>query len=330
MCVGAPMDTETEVAVIGGAGTIGAATAYTLATRWPGLDVTLTDVRTDACRGDAIDITHANNHAAHAVGRSDSPAALGTVESVEPGPGAVDTADVLVVAASGAATQEGGRMAALRENTETMDEVGGWLAEVGERPVVTVTNPMDRMNYRLYRRSGWARERFVGYALSETARVADELARLRGTEPESVYCPVVGEHGEHIVPLYSRATVDGEPANLDAEEREHVTEYARRIPYDIINWRGADTSSRWVTARGVARLALTIADGGVDEPVGLSTPLAGEFGYEKLSLGVPVTLDGDGIAAIHEWELSEEERAALDAAHDSVRETVAEWEREEE
>lgn len=317
----------TEVAVIGGAGTIGAATAYTLATQRPDLDVTLTDVRTDACKGDAIDITHANNHAAHAVGQPDAPPELGTVRSVEPGPDAVDSADVLVVAASGAATQERDRMAALRENTETIDEVGGWLAEVDERPVVTVTNPMDRMNYRLYRRSGWARERFVGYALSETARVADELARLRDADPASVSCPVVGEHGEHIVPLFSRATVDGEPVDLDAGEREQIADYARQIPYDIINWRGADTSSRWVTARGVAGLALTLVDGGIDEPVGLSTPLDGEFGYESLSLGVPVTLDDDGIAAVHEWTLSDEERAALDDAHDSVRETITEWER---
>lgn len=322
----APVAAGMEVAVIGGAGTIGAATAYTLATRRPDLDVTLTDVRTDACRGDAIDITHANNHASHAVGEAAAPEALGTVNAADPGPGAVESADLVVVAASGAGTQEGGRMAALRENTPVMDEVGGWLAELPERPVVTVTNPMDRMNYRLYRAAGWSRERFVGYALSETARVADELARLRDADPEDVYCPVIGEHGEHIVPLYSRATVDGEPADLDGEEREHLTDYARQIPYDIIGWRGADTSSRWVTGRGVAELALAILDGGTDEPVGLSTPLAGEFGYEDLSLGVPVTLDGDGVAAVHEWELSDAERAALDEAHDSIRETVAEWE----
>ncbi len=315
-----------EVALIGGAGTIGAATAYTLATRRPDLDVTLVDIRADACQGDAIDITHANNHAAHAVGRAGGSRTLGTVRSADPGPGALESADLVVVAASGAGTQEGGRMAALRENIPVMDEVGGWLAEVAERPVVTVTNPMDRMNYRLYRAAGWSRERFVGYALSETARVADELARLRDAEPEDVYCPVIGEHGEHIVPLYSRVTVEGEPVELDAEEREHVTDYARQIPYDIIGWRGADTSSRWVTARGVTELALTILEGGIDEPVGLSTPLAGEFGYEGLSLGVPVTLDGDGIAAIHEWELSNAERAALDDAHDTIRETVAEWE----
>jgi malate dehydrogenase len=315
-----------EVAVIGGAGTIGAATAYTLATRRPDLDLTLSDVETDACRGDVTDITHANNHLGHAVGRRDGPARTGTIRAVDPGPDAVDTADLIVVAASAAATQEGGRMRALRENTATMDEIAGWLADVDERPVVTVTNPMDRMNYRLHRESGWARRRFVGYALSETARVADEVARLRDGRPESVHCPVIGEHGEHIVPLYSRATVDGEPAELDDDDRRQVTEYARQIPYDIIDWRGADTSSRWVTARGVASLATTVLDGGTDDPVGLSTPLDGEFGYEALSIGVPVTLDAGGIAAIHEWDLAPDERDALDAARDAIRETVAEWE----
>ncbi|MFC6835357.1 malate dehydrogenase [Halomarina ordinaria] len=309
-----------QVTVIGGAGTIGAATAYTLALDRPTLDVALCDVERDAARGDATDVTHARAHVAHPVGRSsgDRP---GAVRAVDPGPGAIEDADVVVVAASGAGTQTGGRMAAIEANRAVVDEVAAWFPEHAPRPVVTVTNPLDRMNYRLFRRVGWERSRFVGYALSETARVADELARRHGTTAERVSCPVVGEHGEHIVPLFSRASVDGDPLDLSAEEREAVTEYARRIPYDVIDWRGARHSSRWVTARGVAALTGRLLDGGLDTPVGLSTPLDGEYGYEGVSLGVPVTLDADGIDAVHEWDLPADERAALDAAYEAVRAT---------
>jgi malate dehydrogenase len=311
-----------EVCIVGGAGTIGSVTAHTLGTLRPELDLTLVDVAEDAARGDATDIQHGNDHASHPVGagRIDTP--LGTVTAASPGPEAVASADAVVVAASGLGTQEGGRMTAIEENRAVMNEVGDWFSACDPRPVVTVTNPMDRMNYHLYRRSGWDRSRFVGYALSETARVADELARVCETTPENVSCPVLGEHGEHIVPVFSRATANGDPVTLTADQRESITDYARQIPYDIIQWRGAETSSRWVTGRGVATLVSRILDGGVDDPVGLSTPLAGEFGYEDVSLGVPVTLDADGVEAVHEWDLNDEERAALDAAYEAVAETT--------
>jgi malate dehydrogenase len=50
--------------------------------------------------------------------------------------------------------------------------------------------------------------------------------------------------------------------------------------------------------------------------------LEGEYGIDGLYMGVPVVLGAGGIESILEVELSDEERAAMSAAADAVREVV--------
>jgi malate dehydrogenase len=50
--------------------------------------------------------------------------------------------------------------------------------------------------------------------------------------------------------------------------------------------------------------------------------LEGEYGIEGLYMGVPVKLGASGIEEIVELELSEDEREALNASAEAVREVV--------
>jgi malate dehydrogenase len=50
--------------------------------------------------------------------------------------------------------------------------------------------------------------------------------------------------------------------------------------------------------------------------------LEGEYGIDGLYMGVPVTLGAGGLERIHEVDLTDEERAALDASAAAVREVV--------
>ncbi|QLG61716.1 malate dehydrogenase [Halorarum salinum] len=310
-----------EVAVIGGAGTIGSTAAYTLAIDRPDVDLTLVDVDVDAATGHATDARHART-----LGQLPQFGGDGTTAPVEGAPsrgGSLETADVAVIAASvprpEGSAQRGGRAHFLERNRELASTIAGALTERDPLPVVVVSNPVDHITHHLWRETGWDRRRFVGYSLSETARTADRIATLRDVPRGSVYCPTVGEHGEHVVPLFSRLTIDGERVTLTEAERREVREYVRDVPYDVIDLRGAGESSRWVTGRGVARLAGAVLDGGFDgEPVSLSVPLDGEYGFEDVCLSVPVRLGRDGVERILEWDLADDERERLDAAYDSI------------
>lgn len=307
-----------------GTGTIGATVAYTLATETSGVTIRLTDIDEGKSRGHAIDITHSTAHVAHAIGHGRS--GDGGIEAVPPGPDAVAGADCIVVTASAprpdGASQRGGRMKWLEGNLDIVRTVGDWLQSTIPCPVVVVTNPLDVLTYELYRQSGWPRGHFVGYSLSETARLADALARDYNVAPAAVHCPVLGMHGEHLVPIFSRATIRGDTIDLDEPERQRLLDYIRQVPFTVMDLRGAGESSRWVTGRGAALVVQTLLDGGLDEPVGLSTPLESEYGYEDVALSVPVTLEEAGVEQIVEWDLSRWEQAQLDEACRAVAATI--------
>jgi malate dehydrogenase len=311
--------TEHTVAVVGGAGTIGTTAAYTLGVDRPDVDVRLCDVAGDDAAGHAIDLRHARCHTAHALG---DPGPTGEVTAVDPGPDAVRGVDcVLVTASVPRPTERGeeGRNAWWPANREVAESVGGWLAEADPVPVLSVTNPLDRYLAVLHAESGWPRHRFVGYSLSETARMADAIARHVGADPAAVDCPILGEHGEHMVPAYSRATVGDEPFDPSPAERESLLAETKAAPYDVIDLRGGEDSSRWVTARGVALVVERILDGGGEGTVCLSTPLDGEYGIEGVPVSVPVELGPEGVERVIEWELSPEERRGVARAAEAIR-----------
>lgn len=310
-----------HVAIIG-AGTIGSTAAYTLALERPGLDITLVDVDEDRAEGNAIDIRHGRTLGALPQ-FGDTPVG-GTITAAPPRPAAIADADVAVVTASVEfppdSVRRDGRSAFLEGNEEIAREVGTLLASRDPLPTIVVSNPLDRITHFVWEATGWDRHRVFGYSLSETARAADKLADLLDVSPNDVYCPVGGEHGEHVVPLCSQLRVNGEPVELSESDRESVLEYVRSVAFDVIQLRGPEQSSRWVSGRGVARLVQAVLDGGVaGPPLALSVPLDGEYGLEDVTLSVPVELDRTGVNRILEWELSDAELAALESAAAAIR-----------
>lgn len=314
-----------HVTVIGGAGAVGSTVAYTLAVTVPDVELRLVDVEEETAAGHATDMENAMNHDTHAVGRaisSDVSWGAGPVSTMTPGPEAVRDTDCIVVVYNVSRTEDavgrGGRESYYEKNRPVADELGDWMQAADPRPVVVVTNPVDRITHRLWKRSGWPRQSFVGYSLSETARAAAEIGRIRDADPHAVHCPMMGEHGENLVPVFSKATVANRPLDPSVEERQRVLDYVREVPYEVMRQRGPEESSRWVSGRGTAAVAHSLLNGGTAEPVCLSVPLTGEYGYEDVCMSVPVTLSSEGWETIERWSLSDWERERLDAAYDHL------------
>lgn len=310
-----------EVTIIGAGGTIGCTAAYTLATERPEFDITLTDIDEDLVSAHAIDIRHGRTMTQ--LPSFTPKGRMGAVETVSSMAAAVETADIAVVTASvprpTGAAKRGGRAYFLEQNQDLAERFGEVLAEQDPLPIIVVTNPVDHITYHLWQAAGWDRSWFLGYSLSETVRTVDRIAYHRDVRASSIYCPVVGEHGEQVVPLFSRATIDGKSVSLTVDERHDIREYVRNIPYDIIELRGQAETSRWVTGQGVARLTQAVVDDGIaGEPIALSVPLDGEYGFTDVCLSVPVRFGRDGINEILEWDLLDHERARLEEAYESI------------
>lgn len=313
-----------EVAIIGGGGTIGSTTAYTLAVERPAVDITIVDIDEDMGSGHAIDVRHGRALNQLPQFHTDTDANLGSVSAAPSEGASLATADVAVVTASiprpAESAKRGGRAEFLDRNLELATTVAETLDDRDPLPVVVVTNPVDRITYKIWQETGWDRHWFLGYSLSETARTADKLSEILEVPANEIYCPVGGEHGENVVPFFSHLTVDGESVAISADDEQVVRDYIRDVPYDVIEQRGAEHSSRWVTGQGVARLVGAILDDGLQgAPVAVSVGLSGEYGLEDVCLSVPVEIGREGVGRILEWEFSEEERDRLQAASDAIR-----------
>ena len=156
---------------------------------------------------------------------------------------------------------------------------------------VTVANPMDLLNYYFMQKGGIPRERCIGFGgqldSARFRRILD-IAEIDGPGI------VLGEHGEHQVPLFHPLG-----SAVDTTTREKILADLRGASMEIIRGKGGTIFG---PAWHLNRLVSAILEGG-DEPVPCSCILDGEYGFSGCSLGVPARVGKDGIRRIEEWRL---------------------------
>ncbi|MDD1657212.1 MAG: lactate dehydrogenase [Methanomicrobiales archaeon] len=167
---------------------------------------------------------------------------------------------------------------------------------------VTVTNPADVLNYFFQKKGGLDRRRCIGFGGQlDSARFTLAL-RGDGIRAEGT---VLGEHGEHQVPVFSRL-----PAPVEIPEREQILRSLRTSSMEVIRGKGGTVFG---PAVHIAALLRALLDG-VDEPVPCSCVVEGEYGLRGCSLGVPALLGKEGVREIQEWPLDPWEREQLERA----------------
>ena len=165
--------------------------------------------------------------------------------------------------------------------------------------VITVTNPMDANNYGLWKMMGIDRRRCIGFGgqLDST-----RFARFLGEAGVSGPAWVLGEHGEHQVPLFSKAG-----ANLGLDEREAILSRMQGASMEVIRGKGGTVFG---PAYHIAMLIRAVLEDR-RETLSCSCVLDGEYGLSGCSLGVPARIGRDGILGIEEWDLDAWESAKM-------------------
>lgn len=157
--------------------------------------------------------------------------------------------------------------------------------------LITVTNPMDINNYYLAKTAGIPRERCIGFGGQlDSARFGLAL-RERNI---SGYPSVLGEHGEHQVPVFSRLDTP-----VTTPVREEILRELQGSSMEVIRGKGGTVFGPALHLAHLARMVLR--DTG--ETAICSAVLDGEYGLDDCSLGVPVRIGREGIWQIEEWEL---------------------------
>lgn len=296
-----------KVTILGGAGGVGASTAFNLAVHATGHEVVLVDTRPEMVTSHVMDLDQVLEQRPGCVVRGGEPS------------DAAD-ADVVVLAASTPLLPDVPRLEYLAGNSVIADELTAHLDASWPGVLLVATNPVDPLVTRLHDRTGIDRRRIVGYTANDTLRYRTGLARALGASPGSVEAWVLGEHGDLSVPVRDHIRVDGADvhptvAQLAAAEQYLRTWYPQHVALD------SGRSSTWTSGLGLSRMVAAL--GGAGELWPASVVLDGEYGIFGAAVTVPVTLGHGGVREVHVWELRADDLDALRASADLVRAAVA-------
>ena len=304
------MSQRRKVTVVG-AGNVGATCAQELARR-DYADVVLVDIKEGLPEGKALDI----NQAGAVLGYE--PNVTGST-TYEPTAGS----DVVVITA-GLPRQPG---MSRDDLVLTNEKIVGSVTEqaVAQSPdavLIVVSNPLDAMCHVAKSVSGFPKERVFGQAgILDTARLQTFIAWETGSSVKDVRPVVLGGHGDQMVSVVSAATVGGVPLMklVSAERIAELVERTAKGGGEVVELLG--TSAWYAPGAASAQMVDAVM---LDEKRVLpcTAYLESEYGIDGLYMGVPVKLGAGGIEEIVELELTADERAALEASADAVREVV--------
>lgn len=168
--------------------------------------------------------------------------------------------------------------------------------------LITVTNPMDANNYHIQKKTGIERTRCIGFGGQLDSARFNSLLQARGISGNAM---VLGEHGEHQVPLFSNL-----PVEVPKPDREEIMDQLKGASMSVIRGKGG-------TVFGPAYHIITLIRAVIeDQKIQLpcSCVLEGEYGIEGCSMGIPAIIGKGGIEKILEWELDDWEQEKLDRA----------------
>ncbi|QXG77230.1 malate dehydrogenase [Modestobacter sp. L9-4] len=300
-----------KVTVVG-AGFYGSTTALRLAEYDVFETVVLTDVVEGRPEGLALDINQ--SRAIEGFGTRVVGVGGGSYAGTE-------DSDVVVVTAGLPRKPGMSRMDLLETNAGIVRQVSENVARTSpDAVVIVVSNPLDEMTALAQLATGFPHGRVMGQAgMLDTARFTNNVAEELGVPVASVRTLTLGSHGDTMVPVPSRCTVDGRPLAevLPADRIAHLVERTRNGGAEVVAL--LKTGSAYVApSAAAARMArAVIEDSGAVMPV--CAWVEGQYGISGVYLGVEAEIGREGVRRVVESDLSDSELAGLREAADAVR-----------
>lgn len=300
-----------KVSVIG-AGMTGATTAHWLAEREIA-DLVLVDIVEGMPQGKALDL----QEALPVIGKDVEIVGSNTFE-------ATAGSDIVVITAGLPRKPGMSRDDLLSANAEIVrNATQKSLKYSPEAILVVLTNPLDTMAYLAMKVGSLPPERIIGQAgILDSARMRAFVAMELGVSVENINCYVLGGHGDDMVPLVRHSNVAGVPLNeiLPANRLEAIVERTRKGGGEIVSLLKTG-SAFYAPGAAVAQMVEAILkDKNLIVPA--AAYMQGEYGLNNIFFGVPVQLGRRGVVKIIEYQLSDEESAAMNKSANAVNQTI--------
>ncbi|HEU4423132.1 MAG TPA: malate dehydrogenase [Pilimelia sp.] len=304
-----------KVTVVG-AGFYGSTTAQRLAEYDIFDTVVLTDIIEGKPEGLALDLNQSRpieGFETKVVGQTTGP----NGEGYE----AIGGSDVVIITAGLPRKPGMSRMDLLGVNAKIVRQVAENVARYAPNAVViVVSNPLDEMTALTQIATGFPKNRVMGQAgMLDTARFTHFAAETLAVPVGSVKTLTLGSHGDTMVPVPSRCTVNGKPLTelLPADKIEELVVRTRNGGAEVVALLKTG-SAYYAPSAAAARMARAVAeDSGAVMPV--CAWVDGEYDISGVYLGVEAEIGAGGVKRVVETELTDSELAGLKEAAEAVR-----------
>jgi len=300
-----------KISIIG-AGMTGSTTAHWLAEREIA-DIVLVDIVEGMPQGKALDM----QEAMPVVGKDVS--ILGTNDYAD-----TANSDIIVITAGLPRKPGMSREDLLIKNAGIVGSVAEETIKYSPEAIyIVLTNPLDTMTYMTMKKTGLPANKIIGQAgILDSARMSAFIAMETGVSVENINCYVLGGHGDSMVPLTRHSNIAGVPLNkyIPADKLEAIVQRTRKGGGEIVGLLKTG-SAFYAPSAAIAQMSEAILkDKHLVVPC--AAYLNGEYGQEGIFFGVPVMLGRNGIEKIIEYELNDDEMAALKKSADAVHASV--------
>lgn len=303
--------TKRRVGIIG-AGAVGATAAYTLAMKGSCKEIILFDIAEGVAQGKAIDIAQATQYAPQP-----------TIITAAQTPADVKDCDIVIITAGVPRKGDMTREDLLMINAKIIQSVTQDVMKYSHNAIiVSVSNPLDVMTYAIQKITGWERNRIIGLAGAlDGARMAYQIYKKLGYGAGVTGTLVIGDHGQNMVPLPQQVHVGDVPTTdlLDDEEFEGIIERTRNGGAEIVKYLG--TSGYYGPASAITHMVEAILNDS-RAVISCSVSLKGEYGYNNVTVGVPVILGKNGVEEIVQMTLNPKTKEKFKKSVESIQEGI--------
>ena len=307
-----------KVTIIG-AGSVGAATAYSILARNAASEVVLIDVNVDKALGEALDIKQAtpflDNCDVYAGSSSDA-----------------KDSDVVIIT-SGVGRKPGQtRLELVQTNVGIIKNGAAEITKYAPNALyILVANPVDILTYAFLKYTGLPKNRVFGTGtVLDTIRLRTRLAEIYNVNKQQGHANVLGEHGDTSFVAWSSATIAGVPISeyqssianaytLQTEyTREDVETYVKKSGGKIISRKGC-------TVYGIATTGMHIVKtlaGDAESAMTVSSLHEGEYGISDVCLSSLSLVGREGVKSIITQKLSDDEMKKLYESAEALKAVI--------
>lgn len=291
----------TKISIVGGAGSVGATTAYAITVAGLANELVLVDIAKDKTEGEALDLSHGADFIRPVNIRA------GNYEDTK-------NSDIVIITAGVAQKPGETRLELINKNIKIFRSIIPEVVKYSPHSILLViSNPVDILSYVSYKLSGFPKERVIGSGtVLDTSRLKYEIGKTFKIDSREICTYILGEHGDTEFPAWSLTNIQGieidqyaKLLNMEYDNRfkSMIYENVKNSAYEVINKKGATFYAIGLSATRIVEAILG------DEKciLPISTLVNDYYEAKDVYLGVPSIVGRNGVEKVLKVKLNKEE-----------------------